>query len=266
MRAYSLISSPHDTSSYAFAVLESDESRGGSRFVHRTLAPGALLDVNPPRGSFRLVASATRTTLIAGGIGITPIYAFAEALRARGADYQLHYSARTRDRMAFADALLESHGEHTRLYFDRAGRTSLDLAAAIGAPAIGHHIYTCGPRTLIEGVKRLAGELGWRADHIHFETFGPASATTRSTPVSLRLSQSDLTVQVPPNVTLLEAMEEAGAFLDSECRRGECGKCTVSYSAGEVEHLDVCLSDEARQTQLCPCVSRALSDQLTVDA
>ena len=82
----------------------------------------------------------------------------------------------------------------------------------------------------------------------------------------LYLLQSDLAIVVPPEKSLLEAMEGAGAWINSDCRRGDCGKCTLGYSDGEVEHLDVCLTDEARRTQFTPCISRALSDSLSVDA
>lgn len=260
VRQYSLVSSPDDLTSYALAVHHTEESRGGSRFVHH-LKVGDAVDVSAPMGSFRLAEKATRHTLIAGGIGITPIYAFGSRLRALGADYRLHYTARTRAKMAFAEELESIHGARATLYSDR---RSLDVAVALGAPSEGHHAYVCGPPSLIEAVKAGAKGLGWGSDHVHFETFGAGSPSKRG--VVLRLLQSGLKVSVAPGKSLLNAMEEAGAWVSSGCRRGECGKCTVNYTSGVVEHLDVCLTDEARRTQMTPCVSRALSDELHVDA
>lgn len=120
--------------------------------------------------------------------------------------------------------------------------------------------------SLVSSPSDRAGALGWRSDHVHFETFGPPPSAAPGRRVLLRLLQSELDIDVPPGQSLLEAMEEAGAWVGSECRRGECGKCTLEYTEGEIEHLDVCLSEEARRTQFCPCVSCALSSVLAVNA
>ena len=265
VRQYSLVSSPDDPAGYEIAVLHTEASRGGSRFLHESVRVGDALEVSAPRGSFRLAPLAERHTLIAGGIGITPIRAFAAELRARGQDYRLLYAARSSGRMAFARELEDAHGARASFHVDRDGSPSLDLPQALGAPAEGHHAYVCGPRAMIEATRRAAEALGWRDDHVHVESFG-APTGRPSTPVTLRLAQSDLTLDVPAGASLLDAMEAAGAWVASECRRGECGKCTVGYTEGEVEHLDVCLTEEARRTQLCPCVSRARSSVLVLDA
>ena len=264
VRQYSLVSSPQDLSAYEIAVLHTERSRGGSRWLHESAKVGDVLEVSTPRGSFRLAERAARHTLIAGGIGITPIYAFASHLRARGAEYRIHYAARSRERMAFADELARLHGERLACHVDHDGRTTMDVARILGSAADGHHAYVCGPRAMIEAVRVVAARLGWRDDHVHVESFGAATSSGQA--VRLRLVQSDLDIDVPAGASLLEAMEQAGAWVGSECRRGECGKCTVGYADGEVEHLDVCLTDHARRTQFCPCVSRARSNVLVVDA
>ena len=87
---------------------------------------------------------------------------------------------------------------------------------------------------MIQGVKHAARALGWRSDHVHFETFGPPPRAKPGRPVLLRLLQSEIDVPVQPGQSLLEAMEEAGAWVGSECRRGECGKCTLEYTEGEI--------------------------------
>ena len=142
VRHYSLVSSPRDCAGYEIAVLHTEPSRGGSRFLHESVKVGDSLEVSAPRGSFHLAERAVRHTLIAGGIGITPIYAFAARLRENGEVYRLHYSARSRERMAFAGAIEADHGERATLYVDRDGAPTLDLSRALGAPAEGHHVYT----------------------------------------------------------------------------------------------------------------------------
>ncbi|MDF2697736.1 MAG: yeaX [Labilithrix sp.] len=72
VRQYSLVSSPN-APYYEIAVLHTESSRGGSRFLHESVKSGDLLEVSTPRGSFRLAERAAKHTLIAGGIGITPL-------------------------------------------------------------------------------------------------------------------------------------------------------------------------------------------------
>ena len=62
------------------------------------------------------------------------------------------------------------------------------------------------------------------------------------------------------DVSLLDALEGAGVEVMWDCRKGECGLCTVRVLGcdGEIDHRDVFLSEEqkASQTSLCACVSR----------
>lgn len=70
--AYSLLSSPHNTSSYQIAVRLEENSRGGSRFLHQQVKVGDRLTISTPNNLFALISSARKHLFIAGGIGITP--------------------------------------------------------------------------------------------------------------------------------------------------------------------------------------------------
>lgn len=69
--AYSLLSSPHDTSCYQIAVRLEEHSRGGSRFLHQQVKVGDRLTISTPNNLFALIPSARKHLFIAGGIGIT---------------------------------------------------------------------------------------------------------------------------------------------------------------------------------------------------
>lgn len=73
VRQYSLCGDPHDQGAYRIGVLDEPASRGGSRFVHTALRPGQTLTVSAPRNHFAL-EDAAAYVLVAGGIGITPLY------------------------------------------------------------------------------------------------------------------------------------------------------------------------------------------------
>ena len=94
IRPYSLCPGDEQQGRYLIAVLREPTSRGGSTAMH-TLRDGDRLRIGLPRNHFPLDPGASRSVLLAGGIGITPMLAMAEHLAARGSDFVLHYCARS---------------------------------------------------------------------------------------------------------------------------------------------------------------------------
>lgn len=256
-RKYSLVSDPADLRCYDIAVKRNISGRGGSAHLHDAVAVGGLIEVSAPVNEFSLRKDASHHVLIAGGIGITPLLGMAGSAQREGHSYELHYSARDEQAMAFRDPVAAL--SRATAYFSQGGQPGrMDIAAILGAHRddAGAHVYVCGPARLIDAVRWCAEALGYPARRIHFESFGPAWTPGDGT-VQLMLSESGIALSVEPGVTLLEAMEEAGAWIPSECKRGECGACVTSYSGGAPLHRDNCLTPEQRETSFCPCVSWA---------
>jgi dimethylamine monooxygenase subunit B len=73
---------------------------------------------------------------------------------------------------------------------------------------------------------------------------------------------------VPENKSMLDALNEAGFEVMSDCQRGECGVCAIDVVSvdGQIDHRDVFFSDHQKKTngKICPCVSRAVG-AITVD-
>ncbi|WP_045225949.1 pyridoxamine 5'-phosphate oxidase family protein [Methyloterricola oryzae] len=171
-RAYSLTDAPDDSEVYRIAVLRMDDGEGGSRALHQGWQLGTRLQVDPPENYFPLHEDDCPTVLIAGGIGITPIKAMAESLAAWGADFQLHYTGRTLQDMAFARELQRRFPEQCRLYFSQASDSSrLDVAGVLANVSADALIYVCGPTRLIDAVRQTARNLGIRAERVQFERF-----------------------------------------------------------------------------------------------
>lgn len=261
-RKYSLVSDPADLCFYEIAVKRNSSGRGGSAWLHDELAVGNTLETSAPHNEFGLHAGATRHVLIAGGIGITPLLGMAAMAQREGQPHALHYAAQNKQAMAFraqAVALPQA-----TLYLSQGGQASrMDIAAILGAHRgdAGTHVYVCGPARLIDEVRWCAEALGYPARRIHFESFGPAWMPGDGT-VQLLLGESGIALSVAPGVTLLDAMEEAGAWIPSECKRGECGACITSYTGGAPLHRDNCLTLAQRSHSFCPCVSWADPDSV----
>ena len=100
VRSYSLVGWSDRTC--RIAVAKDRHSRGGSQWMHHSLTVGDKLTISEPRNNFPLNENARDSLLIAGGIGITPIYSMAKRLDELGKPWRLHYFGRTPSAMAFS--------------------------------------------------------------------------------------------------------------------------------------------------------------------
>jgi tetrachlorobenzoquinone reductase len=105
VRQYSLTRCDPAPASYTLGIKRDEAGRGGSRLIFDTLRVGQSLTISPPRNDFPLVENAGHVVSLAGGIGITPIRSMVQRLSAQGRSFELHYSGRSREDMAFVDEL-----------------------------------------------------------------------------------------------------------------------------------------------------------------
>ncbi|MCK8783303.1 PDR/VanB family oxidoreductase [Roseomonas sp. NAR14] len=265
VRSYSIVG-PCDDGVYRIAVKLLPDSRGGSAYMHR-LQPGARLTISEPGNHFELARGRPEYLLLAGGIGITPIYTMALALAERRANFRLLYACRQRQDLAFADELRERIGDRLQACVDEEGG-SMDLPAEIARLAPGGECYVCGPIGMLEAAKRAWQESGRPVDGLRFETFG-ASGRYASKAFVVRIPRLGKEIVVARNQTMLDALKAAGVDMIWDCRRGECGLCAVKILEveGTVDHRDVFFSDAQKATDahLCTCVSRVVGGGITVD-
>jgi hypothetical protein len=171
-RQYSLASHPQRRDRYEIAVLREEAGRGGSAAIHATWQIGTRLALDHPVNQFPLHDDDRHAVLIAGGIGITPIKAMAQALNSRGNSFELHYSGRTANDMAYRDMLASEFPGQLHLYFTRSpGQTRLDLLATMASAPSGAQFYVCGPGRMIEAVRAAASELAIPVERVQSESF-----------------------------------------------------------------------------------------------
>ena len=257
--SYTLVSADPEAG-YTMIVRRTDRSRGGSRHIHEGLHVGDVIEATAPHNLFALHSQAKKHLLIGGGIGITPLLAFAAHLRSRAALFELHQIAAADEAAVFETLLAARPGERVHVH---AGRAGFDLAALLAAQPLGTHVYTCGPAGLMDAVDAAAAALGWPGSHVHREDFGAAGGE----PFVLRLAASGIEIAVAGDQTMLEAIEAAGVDTPSLCRGGACGVCIVPVRAGTPEHRDHFLSEAERAAggHVMPCVSRSKTPVLELD-
>ena len=143
--------------------------------------------------------------------------------------------------MAFRDRLLREFGDNMTVYkSDEAGR--LDIKQLMSAASDDSIFYVCGPGGLIDAVVETAAELGIDPARIRFERFVATVAADQT-------------------------MLEAGVESPYNCKAGNCKSCAVKVLDGEPDHRDSALSSAEREDYrlICPCVSRAKGDRLSLD-
>ena len=263
-RQYSLCGDPADTGTWRLGVLREPASRGGSAHVHDGLAVGDRVRLRGPRNNFPLDC-ARRYLFVAGGIGITALLPMIAAADAAGADWQLVYGGRQRASMAFLDELARYGDRVTVCPQDETGL--LDLDGLLGTPCGDTLVYCCGPEPLLAAVEERCA--AWPEGALRVERFSPKplSDPQRAAGFTVELERSGSVLEVPPERSILEVAESAGATVLSSCAEGTCGTCETRVLAGEPDHRDSVLDERERRTGDCMmiCVSRSCSEKLVLD-
>ncbi len=216
---------------------------GGSRYMHGSVHEGDLLDLSAPHNNFPLRRDATRTVLIAGGIGVTPLLAMAQTLARQGLTWELHYFAQSDDHIAFPEVLDHLPAGLTKHLGLSPAQTTDKLQEITENYLTTSHAYVCGPGPMIEAARALATESGWPEEAVHFEYFKNESAQDDTSTFEVLLARRNETLVVNTGVSLLESLRSAGVDMPSSCEQGVCGTCMVTVLDGEPDHQDVYFSD-----------------------
>jgi p-toluenesulfonate methyl-monooxygenase reductase component TsaB len=266
-RQYSLVNAIDDSmlESYVIAVGWDSNSRGGSVWIHEKLKIGQKLQVSTPRNLFEMRPADEKVLLIAGGIGITPIFAMAQSCAKHAKNYELWVCARSASRMAYLEELKALVGEKLRLHFDDEAGGPMKLETMLKTQH-WDALYACGPAPMLDAV--VASTQHWTPDCVHLERFkGAENTSNENTSFELELKHSGLITTVEPTESVLDAMSRIGVDYPWSCREGVCGTCEAKVLEGNIEHKDFVLSPSEREekNRMMVCVSRCLSQRLVLD-
>lgn len=257
VRCYSLLDPPV-ARRWRIAVRESREDTGKpsvSRWLHRNVKPGLTIDARDPAGTFTLsgIPAERQVTLIAGGIGVTPMLALARELADCARAFSLFLGVRGEDEVLFEDDLrvlvhrpscLDVHlfypGAQTRN--DGLRRTDspiIPMSALRSAAAGDDQFYVCGPPAMQAAI--VDGLMAWDVPEprIRLEFFGSAPAVT--VPAVAQEVVFDRCARAvlwsDPATTLLDLANQHGIEIPYACRSGSCATCAVRLLAGSVGYV-----------------------------
>ena len=271
-RSYSLCNSDAERGRYVVGVARDRNSRGGSLYVHQQLRVGTTLPIDPPRNNFKLDAQAPRSILVAGGIGVTPMFSMLQHLVAQGRPVEFIYCARSRKDAAFVDgieALAKAHGVALTLHFDSEQQGPPYLPGLLADKGADSHFYCCGPTPMLNAFEEACAQLGYANTHIERFTATPVQEATPRSGFDVVCAKSSKTVSVPAGKSVLDALIDAGLNPDYSCMEGICGTCetAVVECDGALEHMDSVLTKSEKQAgkTMMICVSRCKGKRLVLD-
>lgn len=267
VRQYSLVDALDQSQQdcYTVAVGWDMNSRGGSHWIQEKLRVGQSIKVSAPRNLFAMNPAHRKVLLLAGGIGVTPIYSMAHHCAAEGLDWSLIACARSAPRLAYLEELKALAGPRLQTHFDDEHGGPLNLKVAL-AERRWEAVYACGPAPMLDSLSQATAH--WPEGMVHMERFkAPEIEGGKRRAFELVLQQSQRSTTVGEHESVLDAMERIGLDYPWSCREGICGTCEASVLDGQVEHLDFVLTAEekAAQRKMMVCVSRCGGEKLVLD-
>ena len=301
VRCYSLSDSPTRKDFYRVTIKREpappdkpDVPPGvASGFFSDHVKEGDLLSVKAPTGHFFLdMTKTTPICLLAGGVGLTPMLSMAKAVIESGSrrEVWLFFGCRSgAEHMLREDlAKLRNHenirvvvcysrptktevrGEH----YDQEGRVSVELLKQL-LPSNNFEYFMCGNGAFMKSLNDGLEAWGVPEKDIHYEAFGPATVKKKAAPAAVaatagpacKVSFAKSGKEVawdPAQANLLDFALAQGVRLESGCRAGSCGVCSVAIKAGAVDYVKP--PDTAPEGGSClTCLCRPKGD-LVLDA
>ncbi len=263
-----------------------------SNYFHDGVVPGTVIQVRAPAGAFVLGDDPNvPVVLIAGGIGITPLFAMARAALAATPERAIHlfYGVHDSRDLVFGTDLAELAARHPNFRLKIVQSCPLpDAANAAPDYEIGfidvallrrllphgqHHFYICGPPPMMASLVPALRDWGVAGDAVHYEAFGPASIESAEsiapvaleTPLAVQFVEAKRTLSwTGEDTNLLDFAERHGLAVAFGCRSGSCGTCETAVLSGEVRYAQVPSFDVAPGHCL-PCIGAPVGD-LVLDA
>ena len=296
-RSYTISSSP--TQGYHCEITVKREEQGaGSRYLHDHVKVGDTIEAKAPSGKFVFTGKeADGIVLIAGGVGITPMMSITRALTDMAWPGEIYFIVGCQDpeHFIFESELKQLEARYANLHLFaamsrvetdmggyRRGRLSKEMLAG-WVPDLGSKwIQLCGAPPMMDAVKQMLAELDVPVDRIHTENFGStqkpktkvapqqeAMAVKKQAPQNgtVAFTTSDISTELLPDETILEASERVGVDIDYSCRVGTCGECRVKLLSGEVdmEEQDGLDPDDIDQHLILACQAKSKGN-VTVEA
>ncbi len=296
-RSYTISSSPTNRS-YCEISVKREELGVGSRFLHDHVTEGTILEIAAPAGKFVFDDSRhTAITLIAGGVGITPMMSLARSLTERSWPGEIYFifGVRTPKDIIFREELerISKRFPNFHLHITLSdpvidpdwqgatGRISGPFLSEIVPSITSYPVHVCGPGPMMDATCEILRTIGVPDHLICTEAFLSPTGISRSSGIIeatsdnedvliesvIEFSKSNVVTTSTSGTSVLEAAEATGVEIPWECRSGICGQCKVRLRRGSVRmEVEDALSAKEKEAGFILACQAHPKSQLEIEA
>ena len=290
-RCYSMSSAPGVDDAPRVTVKRVKDGRG-SNWVCDRIRAGDTIEVLAPSGVFYPRTLDGDFLLLAGGSGITPVFAILRSVLARGTGrITLLYANRDEKSVIFKNelkALAEAHPARLTVihWLDSVqGVPSVAQLAELARHHCAAQAFICGPGPYMDAAVAALQAMEMPSERIHVERFASlpdeetlaaTSAAAQAAPplpdavdeavVEVLLDGEVHTLRCSGTETLLEAALKAGLNAPYSCQAGMCASCMCQVVEGSVHlrHNDVLDKKDLAKAWTLACQAVPTSERLRI--
>ena len=259
-----------------------------SAYIHENWKVGDQVETSGPQGTFfyEPLRDAEKVIAIAGGSGITPIFAMANAIADGDEDFEMTvlYGSRTREDILFAeefDAIMRRTDKVKLVNVLSEEEAKGCEHGFITAELIRKHagdgvysVFAAGSQGMYRFLDGEAEKLGLIKKYYRKELYDnikepwnypgyPMEAKDKVFCLKIRMCGKEFEIPCRADENILVALERAGIAGPNRCRGGICGWCRSRLLSGDVfipEDTDGRRAQDKLDGYIHPCASFAVSD------
>ena len=260
-----------------------------SNYINDALRGGDTIEVSVPEGRFVLDKSPANYLAFAAGSGITPIISIAsDELRKNSSSiFVLGYGNKTLGSTMFKDSInalknefqgrffvynIYSQENNPDSFFGRIDSGFINQVLKQHSSIDFEKVLLCGPEKMIQSATELLKGKSFNENQILFELFySEASEKTivssKNSKATIIYDDETLSLEVPENMTILDAALQKNIDVPYSCQGGVCSSCIAKVSSGSASMLqnNILTDSEIEEGLVLTCQAIPKTQEITVD-
>jgi ring-1,2-phenylacetyl-CoA epoxidase subunit PaaE len=245
--------------------------------------------VSFPEGRFVLDKSPANYLAFAAGSGITPIISIAsDELRKNSSSiFVLGYGNKTLGSTMFKDSISalknEFHGRffvyniysqenNPDSFFGRIDSGFINQVLKQHSSIDFEKVLLCGPEKMIQSATELLKDKSFNENQILFELFyseayEKTTVLSKNSKATIIYDYETLSLEVPENMTILDAALQKNIDVPYSCQGGVCSSCIAKVSSGSASMLqnNILTDSEIEEGLVLTCQAVPKTQEITVN-
>ena len=260
-----------------------------SNYINDALRVGDTIEVSVPEGRFVLDKSPANYLAFAAGSGITPIISIAsDELRKNSSSiFVLGYGNKTLGSTMFKDSIsalknefqgrffvynIYSQENNPDSFFGRIDSGFINKVLKQHSSIDFEKVLLCGPEKMIQSATELLKSESFNENQILFELFyskasEKPTASSKNSKATIIYDDETLSLEVPENMTILDAALQKNIDVPYSCQGGVCSSCIAKVSSGSASMLqnNILTDSEIEEGLVLTCQAVPKTQEITVD-